>query len=260
MKDMKMVVLLRWGCKKNCWLILQYTPFRVAFFLIPYHFAIRAHMKEASAQSSAISQPHHHHWPQQWRQQHHQQRAPAAAGTNSNTRSGKHRKMWFAFLSPTIAMTRSVSKITFREQTHFKSPWENHRFLNVFIHILIYYISIYFLSFCHWWFSQPTKSWTERYIFLLHQVFIQLKFLHCFPPRHWMQQVHRFLAAFFLRQAAGCPASVDRSRSGPCCRFGYGLQTLDTVNWWVDFIQPCLQLTFFSLPYLSRTNGHWSHS
>ena len=68
-------------------------------------------------------------------------------------------------------------------------------------------------------------------------------FLHGFPLRHRMQQAHNLLVAKLLRHVVGCPASVDRSWWGQCCRLSYDLQSLDRVQWWVDFTQFWLQLT-----------------
>ena len=87
----------------------------LSFFLIPYRFArdalccavcVHATMKESeSASPSPISQP-----PPALAPEVAAVAAVAAGGTSSDTRSGKHTKLWFYFLGSTIAMTRSVLK------------------------------------------------------------------------------------------------------------------------------------------------------
>ena len=116
---------------------------------------------------------------------------------------------------------------------------------------------LYVLSFCHGWDRHfPTRSWIKKlYIFFTGsgpQVFIQLSILHCFPPRHGMQQAHHFLLAPPLRQVVGCLASVDRSWWHQCCCFSYDLQALRTVKWWDDIMQPWLELSEMRFAQFSR--------
>ena len=115
-------------------------------------------MKEASAQSSPISQPPPALAPAV------AAAAPAAAGTSSSGHQQQYQK-WQAqknvvLLSELYYCHDSLcfKKITFRELTvvaaYFKNPWGNHRFLNAFT---------YFVSFCHSWFGQPTRSSIKGY-------------------------------------------------------------------------------------------------
>ena len=76
---------------------------------------------------------------------------------------------------------------------------------------------------------------TKLMSFLLPQVFIPSSFLHCFPPRHRMQQAHLFFVAPTLRHVIGCLASVDRSWWGQCSRFNYDLEALGEWSLKSDF-------------------------